>query len=58
MSAELKDHALGADEWFLRSWDYYFSYCEAGFAERQIGVSQIVLSKPDCRTEPTLSDFE
>jgi len=49
--------SLGADEWFLRSWDYYFSYCEAGFAERQIGVSQIVLSKPDCRDEPTLSDF-
>jgi len=50
--------SLGADEWFLRSWDYYFSYCEAGFVERQVGVSQIVLSKPDCRIEPTLSHFE
>lgn len=50
--------SLGADEWFLRSWDYYFSYCEAGFKERQVGVSQIVLSKPDCRIEPTLSRFE
>ena len=49
--------SLGADEWFLRSWDYYFSYCQAGFAERQIGVSQMVLSKPDCRIEPTLSHF-
>lgn len=49
--------SLGADEWFLRSWEYYFSYCEAGFAERQVGVSQILLCKPDCRTEPTLSIF-
>ncbi|MHB8902791.1 MAG: class I SAM-dependent methyltransferase [Thermoguttaceae bacterium] len=49
--------SLGADERFLRSWQYYFSYCEAGFAERQTGVAQIVLSKPDCRIEPTLSAF-
>lgn len=49
--------SLGADQWFLRSWEYYFSYSEAGFAERQIGVSQIILSKPDCRREPTLSFF-
>ena len=49
--------SLGADEWFLRSWEYYFSYSEAGFAERQIGLSQIVLSKPECRMEPTLSVF-
>ena len=51
-------HSLGADESFLRCWDYYFSYCEAGFLERQIGVSQILLSKPDCRDEPTISHFE
>lgn len=49
--------SLGADEWFLRSWEYYLCYCEAGFAERQIGVSQILLCKPDCRTEPSLSTF-
>jgi cyclopropane-fatty-acyl-phospholipid synthase len=49
--------SLDVDEWFLRSWDYYFGYCEAGFTERQVGVSQIVLSKPDCRVEPTLSDI-
>lgn len=49
--------SLGADEWFMRSWNYYFSYCEAGFAERQIGVSQLVLSKPDCRAEPNISYF-
>ena len=49
--------SLGIDNWFLRCWDYYFGYCEAGFTERQIGVSQIVFSKPDCRLEPTMSSF-
>jgi cyclopropane-fatty-acyl-phospholipid synthase len=44
--------ALGFDEPFLRCWEYYFGYCEVGFAERQIGVSQITLCKPDCRVEP------
>lgn len=49
--------SFGVDEWFLRSWDYYFCYCEAGFQERQTGVSQILLSKPDCRNEPAMSAF-
>lgn len=39
----------GMDDRFIRCWDYYLCYCEGGFAERQIGVSQIVFSKPDCR---------
>jgi cyclopropane-fatty-acyl-phospholipid synthase len=46
---------LGADEQFIRCWDYYFAYCEAGFAERQIGVSHILASKPGCRDEPANS---
>lgn len=41
--------ALGMDDYFLRMWEYYLAYCEAGFAERQIGVSQLVLSKPSHR---------
>lgn len=41
--------ALGYSESFLRMWDYYLSYCEAGFRERLTGVSQIVFSKPACR---------
>lgn len=39
-------NALGFDERFLRLWRYYLSYCEAGFLERQIGVSQWLLTKP------------
>jgi cyclopropane-fatty-acyl-phospholipid synthase len=37
---------LGYPDEFLRLWDFYLSYCEAGFAERSIGDSQIVLAKP------------
>jgi len=40
---------LGFDEHFIRTWHYYLCYCEAGFAERQIGVSQIMLTRPQWR---------
>ena len=46
--------SLGFDERFLRTWHYYLCYCEAGFHERQIGVSQIMLTKPACRRAPLL----
>lgn len=36
---------LGFDEKFIRMWDYYFSYCEAGFRERQIGLAHLVFEK-------------
>jgi len=38
--------ALGYDLRFRRLWDFYFSYCEAGFSERAIGVAQIHFVKP------------
>ena len=38
--------ALGYDERFRRLWRLYLRYCEAGFAERRIGVVQAVLAKP------------
>jgi cyclopropane-fatty-acyl-phospholipid synthase len=37
--------ALGFDETFIRTWDYYFSYCEAGFAGRLLGNQQLVLRR-------------
>lgn len=37
---------LGFDDEFLRAWDYYLSYCEAGFAERFINDLQIVFTRP------------
>ncbi|MEZ6071557.1 MAG: cyclopropane-fatty-acyl-phospholipid synthase family protein [Pirellulales bacterium] len=45
--------ALGFDDRFVRLWEYYLRYCEAGFAERQIGAAQLVLTKPASR----LPDF-
>lgn len=42
-----KVKALGFGEEFLRTWDYYFSYCEAGFATRTLGDLQLVLTRPN-----------
>ncbi len=48
---------LGFDERFIRMWHYYLCYCEGGFTERYIGVSQLLLTKPGCRREPLLVDI-
>lgn len=34
--------ALGFSQEFIRLWDYYFAYCEGGFSERSIGLTQIL----------------
>jgi cyclopropane-fatty-acyl-phospholipid synthase len=44
----------GFDESFIKMWEFYLCYCEAGFAERYLGDSQMILTKPDCRHEPIL----
>jgi cyclopropane-fatty-acyl-phospholipid synthase len=49
--------ALGYSEAFIRMWDYYFSYCEAGFAERYIGDVQMLFTKPMCRRQPLVPDL-
>lgn len=38
---------LGFDERFIRKWNYYFSYCEAAFARRNISVVQAVYTRPN-----------
>ncbi len=38
---------LGFDDVFIRTWDYYFAYCAAGFLERQIGVAQLLMKRPE-----------
>jgi cyclopropane-fatty-acyl-phospholipid synthase len=43
---------LGFDERFRRLWRMYLAYCEAGFAERRIGVVQLSLAKPGSQAEP------
>jgi cyclopropane-fatty-acyl-phospholipid synthase len=44
--------ALGYDETFIRMWEYYFCYCEGGFAERVLGDVQMLLVKPRNRCAP------
>ena len=36
---------LGFDERFLRLWEYYLAYCEAGFLSGNIDVRQVVFAK-------------
>jgi cyclopropane-fatty-acyl-phospholipid synthase len=52
-AAESELEALGYDERFRRLWRLYLAYCEAGFAERRIGLIQTVLAKPHWRPEAT-----
>ena len=40
---------IGYPESFVRLWEYYLCYCEGGFAERQLGDVQFLLTKPGCR---------
>jgi cyclopropane-fatty-acyl-phospholipid synthase len=37
--------ALGLPETFIRMWEFYFCYCEAGFAERALGDVQMLLER-------------
>ncbi|MDX9755210.1 MAG: cyclopropane-fatty-acyl-phospholipid synthase family protein, partial [bacterium] len=39
--------ALGFDTRFFRMWNYYFSYCEAGFATRTLNDLHLVLTRPN-----------
>ena len=46
--------ALGYPEEFIRMWEFYLCYSEAGFRERYIGDVQMLLTKPGSRREPIL----
>lgn len=45
---------MGFSDTFIRMWEFYLCYCEAGFAERYIGDVQMIFTKPLCRAEPIL----
>jgi cyclopropane-fatty-acyl-phospholipid synthase len=44
--------SLGYPDEFIRMWEWYLLYCEAGFMERAISTVQLVFDKPDCRLAP------
>jgi len=37
----------GYSEEFIRMWQFYLSYCEGGFAERQLGLAHMFFAKPE-----------
>ena len=41
---------LGFDDAFIRTWNYYFCYCEAGFATRHISVVQAIYTRANNET--------
>ena len=49
--------AKGYGEDFIRLWDFYFAYCEGGFAERVIGDVHLMFAKPLNRSEPVLGNL-
>lgn len=55
MASSHRLEANGYDRAFRRLWQFYFAYCEAGFSERAIGVSQLVLAKPGNKRDNILS---
>ncbi len=40
---------LGMSEAFIRMWEFYLAYCEAGFREHHLGDLQLLLTKPGAR---------
>ena len=40
-----KVRALGYPDSFIRMWEYYLCYCEAGFADRALGDVQMVMTR-------------
>ncbi len=48
LSNLIKIKDLGYNENFLRRWEYYLCYCEAGFKESYTSDVHLLLNKPNC----------
>jgi cyclopropane-fatty-acyl-phospholipid synthase len=44
-ASEARVDSLGFDARFRRKWNYYLSYCEAGFDAELIDVKHVVIEK-------------
>jgi cyclopropane-fatty-acyl-phospholipid synthase len=58
LAREAEVAAQGYDERFRRLWDWYLSYCEGGFAERYLGLQQMLFTKPSNREPLALGPRE
>ena len=47
---------LGFNESFIRRWEYYFTYCQAGFAQSYTDDLQIVITRP--RNQTLIAAFD
>lgn len=47
VAAKQQITAMGFDSVFFRKWIYYFQYCEAAFAMRNISVVQAIYTRPN-----------
>jgi cyclopropane-fatty-acyl-phospholipid synthase len=45
LSQRPRVHALGFDSTFVRMWEFYLAYCEAGFATGALGDAQLRLAR-------------
>jgi len=43
---------LGFSEELLRAWEFYFAYCEGGYAEGQLGDVHMLFTRPAARVLP------
>ena len=50
--------ALGYSDIFIRMWEFYLCYCEAGFEERVIGNVHALFVKPYCQRDSILPALE
>jgi cyclopropane-fatty-acyl-phospholipid synthase len=48
--------AIGFDDVFLRVWNYYLTYCEAGFDSQTENCLILVFSRPGCTSLVPLSE--
>lgn len=48
--------SLGFDDVFLRVWNYYLTYCEAGFSSQTENCLILVFSRPGCKALVPLSE--
>jgi cyclopropane-fatty-acyl-phospholipid synthase len=46
LAQRIEVRRLGFDDRFIRLWEFYLAYCEAGFREGSIGVAHLVFAKP------------
>lgn len=47
--------ALGMNDPFIRMWEFYLAYCEAGFREHHLGDLQLLLQKPGARPKTAVA---